>query len=194
MKNCSTVAEVISQIEWEGAISGAGQNTNWHLPNAICILLQGKRKVTWQAPWWMSTIWGKCGGWVGGMPGMWCPGAWRGMPAMPAMPPHLDWQGHPRPTDHHQPDRVFCTMVIREVSTLYPQLGPSIKWFGSAWLWRALLQGAQLLASYHRRNLKPITARPAGPPTAADGWRRIQTVRYNPKIDTIRSPIKRSQN
>ena len=130
----------------------------------------------------------------GGMPGMWCPGAWRGMPAMPAMPPHLDWQGHPRPTDHHQPDRVFCTMVIREVSTLYPQLGPSIKWFGSAWLWRALLRGAQLLASYHRRNLKPITARPAGPPTAADGWWRIQTVRYNPKIDTIRSPIKRSQN
>ena len=66
MKNCSTVAEVISQIEWEGAISGAGQNTNWHLPNAICILLQGKRKVTWQAPWWMSTIWGKCGGWDAG--------------------------------------------------------------------------------------------------------------------------------
>ena len=66
----------------------------------------------------MSTIWGKWG--VGGMLGMWCPGAWRGMPAMPAMPPHLDWQGHP-PTDHQTNDQaVFRAMIHPRRMNLNP--------------------------------------------------------------------------
>ena len=43
MKNCSTVAEVISQIEWEGAISRGG--TEYKLTFAECNLYSVARKA-----------------------------------------------------------------------------------------------------------------------------------------------------
>ena len=83
-------------------------------------LLQGKWNERWpdKQAWCMSTIWGKWG--VGGMPGMWCPGAWRGMPAMPAMPPHLDWQGHPLTT--RPMTRQFSAMIHSLIGMNFNQL------------------------------------------------------------------------
>ena len=71
-----------------------------------------------------------------GMPGMWCPGAWRGTPAMPAMPPHLDWQGHPKLTTTRPVTRHFSALQWYTVTTWgwiltssSFQLGPSIKFW-----------------------------------------------------------------
>ena len=66
------------------------------------------------------------------------------------------------------------------------RLWPSIKF----WLCLAVERppaARPIIGLYHWRNLKPITQRPAGPLAAPDGWLIIQTVRYKPKIDTIRS-------